>query len=136
MPSPRIRRLARERTMQFLFGLDFTKYDWESVIDRFWEVNPSRPSTKKYGNKLIKGVCLNVEEIDAAIVGSLERWTPERVGKIEMSILRMALFELRYCDDVPIKVSINEAIELAKIFGSDDAPRFINGILDRLKEEN
>lgn len=129
-----MRRRARERAFQFLFGLGFTQYPWEEVIDAFWETNPSRPSTKKYANKLIQGVSTHAEDLNAAIGGVLERWTPERVGRIEMTLIRMALFEMLYCDDVPIGAAINEAIELAKIYGPDEAPRFINGILDRLKD--
>ncbi len=132
MTSPKIRRAARERALQFLFGLDFTAYDWESVLDAFWLDNPSKPQVTEYAGMLIKGVMTRREELDEAIIGAIENWNPERVGKIERNVLRLALFEARHCDDVPPKVAVNEAIEITKRFGSEEAPRFINGVLDRL----
>lgn len=140
MFSPKARRSARERVVQFLFGLDFTRYEWESAIEDFWALNPSRPGVKDYAGKLIRGVFDNLESLDREIADALENWSPERVGAIERNILRVALFEMRHCEEVPTAVAINEAIEVSKKFGADDAPRFVNGILDRLRaatpEEN
>ena len=134
--SPKKRRSARERAVQFLFGLDFTKYDWRSAIETFWLSSPVNASVKDYAELLIDGVAGHLEELDGAIDGSLDRWTPDRIGRVERNILRVALFEMRYLDDVPTPVAINEAIEVAKRFGAEDAPRFINGVLDRLKKGN
>ena len=135
MPHPRIGRLARERAVQFLFGLDFTGYDWTSAIEAFWKEFPARPSVKHYAETLIRGVAGHRDELDAAITGALEKWSPGRVGRVEWNVLRVALYEMRHVEDVPNRVAINEAIEVAKRLGADDAPRFVNGILDRLKEE-
>lgn len=132
--SPQVRRRARERAVQFLFGLDFTSYDWHEVIADFWRVNPSRPGVRDYAEKLIAGVIDQRADLDEAIAANLESWSPERVGRVERNVLRVALWEMRYAGDVPRNVAINEAIEVAKRFGTDDAPRFINGILDRIKE--
>ncbi len=132
--SPQIRRRARERALQFLFGLDFTKYEWESVLEGFWEQNPSKPGAKRYGELLIHGVIDNMEELDEVISPALDNWTLERIGAMERSVLRIALYEMLYLEDVPVPVAINEAVEIAKQYGSDDAPRFVNGVLDRLKE--
>jgi transcription antitermination protein NusB len=126
--------MARGRALQFLFGLDFTQYDWEPEIEGFWELHPSRPSVRRYAETLIRGVCTRQEEIDACIGEALENWTLDRVGYIERAILRMALYEMRYRDDVPTTVAINEAVELAKQFGAEDASRFVNGVLDRLRK--
>jgi len=134
--SPRIRRRARERAVQFLFGLDFTQYDWTAAVDDFWAANPSRPGVRRYGTKLIQGVMANIETLNNAIADALANWSPERVGYVERNVLRVALYEMRYAEDVPDNVAINEAIEIAKRYGGDDAPRFVNGILDRLKECN
>ena len=73
------------------------------------------------------------QALDERIDSALRNWTPERVGRVERNILRVALYEMDYEDDVPKKVAINEAIEISKEYGSDEAPRFINGVLDRLK---
>lgn len=127
------RRRARERALQFLFGIDFTEYEEEPALSEFWEVNSTRSSARKYAEELIRGVFEHRTEIDEAILGAISNWRPERVGRVEKNILRVALFEMWYGRDVPQNVAINEAIEVAKRFGSDEAPRFVNGVLERLK---
>lgn len=135
VPNP-LRRRARERAVQYLFGLEFTGHDWRSSLDGFWETNPARPGVKKYARELIEGVHANLDALDEAIAAALQHWTPDRVGRIERSILRIALYEMRYAEDVPLNVAINEAIEVAKRYGGEDAPRFVNGVLDRLKNRD
>ena len=133
MPDPRTRRKARESALHFLFGLEFTHYPWEEALEGFWAMRPARPGIKHYATTLIRGVsaCHNV--LDEEIARAFEHWAPQRVGRIEWILLRIALYEIRHVPDVPRAVAINEAIELAKAYGADDdAPRFINGVLDRL----
>jgi N utilization substance protein B len=130
--SPQARRIARERATQFLFGLEFTGEDWESGVESFFAGQPVRPAAQEYATELIRGVQDHLEELDEAINSALENWTPERVGRIERSVLRVALYEMRFADDVPNNVAINEAIEVAKRFADENAPRFVNGVLDRL----
>ena len=134
MLDPRIRRRARERAMQFLFGLDFTGYDWRGALTAFWEANPSRPAVKKYAHQVIQGVCMDRQALDAAITSVLHHWSPGRVARVEWAILRIALYEMEHMADVPAKVAINEAVEIAKRYGPEEAPRFVNGVLDRLRE--
>ena len=137
------RRSGRECAVQFLYGLDFTEYDWESALDDFWASMTGIPGdcaavgeeARAYAAGLIEGIMLHRDALDAEITGALANWAPERVGRIERNILRVALFELRHAPGVPEKAVINEAIEIAKRFGNDEAPRFINGVLDRLKGE-
>ena len=133
MPDPLVRRRARERALQFLFGLEFTHYAWEDVIDNFWDTRPSRPTVKQYAIQLIRGVQENLPLLDEQIAAALQNWSADRVGRVERAILRIALYEMRHEPDVPVAVAINEAIELAKSFGTDDTPRFVNGVLDRLR---
>jgi N utilization substance protein B len=132
--SPQVRRRARERAVQLLFGLEFTGNDVTEASQAFWADHPARPGVKKYAQELVQGIAEHQAELDAAIVAALDNWSLERVGRVECNILRVALFEMRYMADVPIPVAINEAIEVAKRYGPDDAPRFVNGVLDRLKE--
>ncbi len=132
----RPRRRARERALQFLFGLDFTGYDWHEAIEGFWELNPSRPGVKQYAETLIRLVCEHQEDLDNEIAGALENWTPDRIGPVERAVLRIALYEMRHMPDVPPNVAINEAIEVARRFGSEEAPRFVNGVLDRLRKNS
>ncbi len=134
MPATSVRRKARERTLQFLFGLEFTRYAWEESLETFWPMAPSRESVIEYATALVSGVCEHQTDLDREIDGALHHWSPERVGRIERAILRIALFEMRFMSDVPNAVAINEAIELAKLYGAEDAPKFVNGVLDRLKE--
>jgi len=133
VPDPLVRRRARERALQFLFGLEFTHYAWEDVIDNFWDTRPSRPTVKQYAIQLIRGVQENLPVLDEQIAAALQNWSADRVGRVERAILRIALYEMRHEPDVPVAVAINEAIELAKSFGTDDTPRFVNGVLDRLR---
>lgn len=133
MPDPQVRRRARERALQFLFGLEFTGNDWEQAIGGFWAVRPSKPGVMKYALRLIRGVQENRAALDEEITAALENWSVNRVGRVELAIIRIALYEMRHERDVPVAVAINEAIELAKTFGAEDAPRFVNGVLDRLR---
>jgi len=133
VPDPQVRRRARERALQFLFGLEFTGNHWEEAIDGFWEVRPSKPGAMKYALRLIRGVQEHRAALDEEIAGALENWSVDRVGRVELSIIRIALYEMRYERDVPVAVAINEAIELAKTFGAEETPRFVNGVLDRLR---
>jgi len=135
MPAPAVaRRKARERALQILYGLDFTKYDWRDVLDPYWASHASRPAVKEYAEKLVAGVWERREALDAELQQALEHWRTDRIGAVERNVLRVALYEMRYCDDVPPPVAINEAIEVAKLYGSEDAPRFVNGVLDRLRK--
>jgi transcription antitermination protein NusB len=129
-----MRRRARERAMQFLFGLEFTAYDWRESLESFWVNSPSKAGVKAYADALIEGVMERREELDAMIAEAAENWAADRIGRIERNVIRVALFEIRHGQDVPPNVAINEALEVAKLYGADDSPRFVNGILDRLKQ--
>jgi N utilization substance protein B len=95
---------------------------------------PVKKNIILYAEKLVRGVHEKQIDLDETIAEVLENWTPDRIGYVERAVLRIALFEMLYCDDVPASVAINEGIEVAKSFGSEEAPRFINGVLDRLRE--
>ena len=156
-----VRRRAREAALHFLFGLDFTSSPWESVVDDFWAMEADvadqlvndpddeeadeywvlerlspNAGVREYAMQLIGGVCEHVAALDQEIATALQNWTPERVGRVERAILRIALYEMRYVPDVPPPVAINEAIEIVKRYGDDEAPRFVNGVLDRLRERD
>lgn len=121
--------------MQFLYGIQVTKNDFESALEPFWEINPAKPSVQKYAEKVIRGVCENTHVLDEQIEDALDNWSPNRVGHIERAVLRIALYEMLHVDDVPAAVAINEAIEVSKRFGAEEAPRFVNGVLDRLRQK-
>ena len=132
-PNPRARRQAREHALQFLFGIEFSGASCEEALPGFWATSPAKPGVIQYAEYLIRGVCENREALDEVIDAALTNCAPERVGRVERTLLRIALFEMRYADDVPPAVAINEALEVAKRYAWHEAPRFINGVLDRLK---
>ena len=104
-------------------------------MESFWETCASRSGVRQYAESVIRGVMEHLEELDAAIAEAAENWAPERIGRIERNILRVAIYEMRYGDDVPTTVAINEAVEVAKRYGADDAPRFVNGVLDLARKD-
>jgi len=131
-----IRGKAREKALEFLFGLDFTGYPWEEVLENYWdEGQPLRPTVREYAERLIRGIHGHNDAMNALIADAIEGWTLERIGSVEKSAIRIGLYEMRYEDDVPVTVAINEAIELAKKYGSSESPRFVNGVLDRLRRQ-
>lgn len=134
MINPNVRRRARERAVQFLYSIDFTKSDWEEELEPFWEMNPSKPGVKHYADMLIGGTCQNLDDLDTAIGAALDNWSLDRIGAVERAALRVAYFEMSHCPDVPASVVINEALEVSKVFGNDESPRFINGVLERLRK--
>ncbi len=126
------RRKARIATLQFLFGLEFHPLEGKEELKDFWNYNPFRKSVRTYAEKLIWGIIETQEEIDEIIKKSLTKWKWDRIGLIEKVILRIAVYEGGMSGLSPSRTSIYEAIELAKMFGSEDTPKFINGILDRV----
>ncbi|HOV33983.1 MAG TPA: transcription antitermination factor NusB [Candidatus Hydrogenedens sp.] len=132
MPLVEQRRKSRITALQFLFGLEFRPFDGEEELKDFWKNNPNRKSVRNYAETLIQGVIEKQEEIDEIIKKSLKRWNWERVGHIERVIIKIATYEAGIATLVSPRIAISEAVELAKIFGTEDAPRFVNGVLDRV----
>ena len=136
------RRKAREVTLQVLYELDVQEIDVREAIERFWANFDAPEETKQFSSFLIEGVWSKKEQIDELISGSSENWTMSRMSRVDKSILRMAVYELLFCRDIPPKVTLNEAIDLGKVYGSENSGAFINGILDALygrlrnKDEN
>ncbi|MBE4910448.1 transcription antitermination factor NusB [Bacillus luteolus] len=125
------RRTARERALQALFQIDLSDNDPREVITNvLMEGEESDP----FLEQLVLGVVENKEEIDTILRANLEKWTLERVANVDRSLLRMAIFEMKYIEEIPVNVSMDEAIELAKTFGDDSSSRFINSILSKVKE--
>lgn len=128
------RRKSRELALQALYQGDMTAASPLDTLpllcDNFEVGRKSLP----YGRELIAGVVANLAAIDAVITASAAHWRLDRMSVIDRNIMRIAVYEFRYRDDVPAGVAINEAIELAKRFGADDSPAFINGILDAVRK--
>jgi len=130
------RRKAREVALQFLYQLDLNGDDDPSPHDEeFWARHPVDDDTRAFADALVHGAKTNQAKIDHAITQFAEHWDLERMAVVDRNILRLAVYELLYTADVPPKVAINEAIEIAKRYGTAESPAFVNGILDRCLEE-
>ncbi len=129
------RRKSRELALQALYHLDIVKEDPEALLQLFWENFSPQEEVKAFCSSLIEGAWRKREEIDELVKRNCENWRVERMAIVDRNILRMAVFELLYCSDIPYKVTLNEAIEMAKKFGSEDSGSFINGVLDRIAKQ-
>jgi transcription antitermination protein NusB len=125
------RHHARERALQILFQYDIHGRPglW---LDRFWTDNEATDEVKAFAERLVAGVLEKKKELDGLIGKYATNWKVSRMPIVDRNILRAGVYELLWMDDVPAKVTVNEAIELAKSFGDDEASKFINGILDQI----
>lgn len=101
-------------------------------MEEFWAKHPTLPETKEFASSLVIGVRKNLDPIDGLIERFAEHWSLKRIALVEKNILRLGIYELLFREDIPKKVTLNEAIEIAKLYGSEDSGKFINGILDRI----
>jgi N utilization substance protein B len=130
------RRKARELALQFLYQLDLRgEADPASSAEEFWSRHPVDIEVRDFSDVLVRGTMLHRGKIDELITQYAEHWDLERMAVVDRNILRAGIFELLWTTDVPPKVAINEAIEVAKKFGTQESSRFINGILDRIHKE-
>ena len=129
------RRKSREFALQVLYQLDITKQEANKALNQ-WKKHFS-PKGEKNGftEQIVKGVIEHSQEIDDLIERYSDNWRLGRMNIIDRNILRMAIFELLYCEEVPPKVTLNEAIDLGKRYGNQDSGSFINGILDRIQNK-
>jgi transcription antitermination protein NusB len=126
------RRMAREKALQALFQIDMSDIDPKEAIGHALE----ELTTDPYLEKLVFGVLEHQEEIDQLITAQLEKWSLERLANVDRSVLRIAIFEMKYCsDEVPVNVILDEAIEIAKLYGDDQSSKFINGVLANIKHQ-
>jgi N utilization substance protein B len=129
-----IRRKAREFALQVLYQIDLTKMETDAALDLFCKHFEAGKKSMPYARRLVQGVAGRKQEINAMIASHAENWRPERMSVIDRNILRLALYELCFEDEVPARVVINEAIEVAKRFGNEESGPFINGILDAIRK--
>ncbi|MGD6966981.1 transcription antitermination factor NusB [Rossellomorea vietnamensis] len=122
------RRTAREKALQALFQMDMSGMTAEEALLNIYEDAPS----DEYLDSLVNGAIDNKGKIDGLIRENLEKWSFDRLAKVDRNILRVAVFELLEVNDVPNKVVINEAIEIAKSYGDDQSGKFINGVLSKV----
>lgn len=130
------RRKARELALQLLYQLDVQgEGDPEPHLDDFWLRHPVGPEVREFADSLVRGTKLHEGKIDELISRYAQNWELERMAVVDRNILRQGVFELLWGQDVPPKVAINEALEVAKKFSTHESSRFLNGILDRIHKE-
>ena len=128
----KVRRQARVTALQVLFEIDSVSHDPEMVLQRRLKEKSLPPSGSEFAGNLVSGVLEHKTHLDELIQKHAPEWPVEQIAIIDRNILRIAIFEIAIDRGTPLKVAINEAIELAKLFGSDSSPRFINGVLGGL----
>ncbi|HBH87244.1 MAG TPA: transcription antitermination factor NusB [Syntrophaceae bacterium] len=124
------RRKAREVALQVLYAIDVLHIDAKEAITLFWNNFQATEDSRKFSTLLIEGAWDNRDQIDDLIRSCSENWSLERMSRVDRNILRMAVYELLYCPTIPPKVTLNEAIDIGKMYGSENSGSFINGILD------
>jgi len=130
-----LRHKGRQLALQVLFQWDI-HHGTEGWLDEFWAQNPIHREARSIADQIIAGVIDRVDELDALISRYAEHWTVARMAHIDRTVLRMAVYELLAMPEIPARVTLNEAIELAKLFGDDQSGAFVNGILDRILKED
>ena len=129
------RREARELALQALYQLDVTgESDAGRGLALFWSHFDATPAVREFAQELVDGVRTRLERIDGLIAASAEHWRLPRLSRVDLSLLRLATFELLARPDIPASVTIDEAIEIARRFGSEDSPAFVNGVLDHIAQ--
>ena len=125
----------RRAAMQFLYAWEYNRPEvLDDSIRSFFENESHDREYFRFAESLIRGVIEHVESIDEEICSLAKNWSFERIARVDLAILRIAIYELRHCEDIPPVVSINEAVEMGKNYSKEDSKRFINGILDRIKD--
>lgn len=128
------RREIRENTFKLVFNMEFRAVEeYEEQFDLYMDtVAGISDSEKAYIHTRLFELIGKVEELDKLIESATEGWELNRIGKVELAILRLAVFETKFDEDIPVGVAINEAVEIAKKFGGEDSPAFINAILGKI----
>ncbi|EFH86928.1 N utilization substance protein B [Ktedonobacter sp. SOSP1-85] len=126
---PGIRRQARMVALQTLYEYDMVHHDPLEILQRHAEERNLHAKVVEYAQELAEGVCKHLADIDAHIQSAAREWPLQQMARVDKNILRLAIYEILFNNTVPAKAAINEAVELAKLFGSDTSSRFINGVL-------
>ena len=136
VPTPRSlagsRRKGRELALQALYQVEITGDTSASAVEMFLKHFEGNPKAKEFARRLVSGVIGQRTAIDGLIEKCTANWRLVRLAKVDLVILRMATYELLFCPDIPLNVSLDEAIEIGKRFGTDDSATFINGVLDQV----
>jgi N utilization substance protein B len=128
------RHSGREAALQMIFQLEASGQPAEQVIALFWRNFEAEPEGRDYADAAVRGIDETVAELDKAIASASAHWRVERMARVDRNVLRLGTWELMFRPDVPRAVILDEAVELAKSFGTDESSAFVNGVLDRIAE--
>lgn len=132
----RKRTIARESALKILYAIDITKEAPDKCIDNFWlSQDKTEKEIRNYADDIVLGVCRNKSRIDELVSECATNWELDRMAVIDRNILRLGAYELIFMEDIPPKVAINEAIDIAKKYGDKDSGKFVNGVLDKINKE-
>ena len=126
------RTQAREAALKILYQLDITKDEAEAALKIFFNANRLPETAQEFATRLVQGTSEQIKAIDKCLTKHASNWTLERMAVVDRNILRLSVYELLYSQETPPKVVINEAVELAKRFGTTDSGKFVNGVLDSI----
>jgi N utilization substance protein B len=132
------RRKAREAALQVMYELDVSGTPAEQALETFFKLYDDEESdaeTREFTERLVRGCAAQLEAIDTKIRDVSRHWRIERMARVDRNVMRLAVYELMAMDDVPRRVTLNEAVELAKRFGDENSASFVNGVLDRIASE-
>jgi N utilization substance protein B len=131
-----LRRDGREAAIQFLYQVDVHRPEnIGEALASFWKQNEEPQNVRDFADGLLRGALEKMPEVDAKIRTLADNWDFERLAVVDRNILRLAIYEMLFCPEIPPVVSINEAIEIAKKFSTAESGKFVNGLLDRVKKE-
>jgi N utilization substance protein B len=129
------RTTAREAALQMLFAVEASGHSAETAMRDYWREMPGDAEGRPYADELVQGVVLTLSELDASITSASQHWRIERMARVDRNVLRIGAYELVRRSDVPRAVIIDEAVEIAKRFGTADSGAFVNGVLDRIADD-
>jgi N utilization substance protein B len=129
------RRKAREAAVQMLYQMDVAGVEAARAIELFWENLGTEADEREFADALVLGYGARHDEIDDKIRAASKHWRLERMSRVDRNIIRLGAYELLHVNDVPRRVTLNEAVELAKRFGNEESPAFVNGVLDRIADD-
>lgn len=134
------RKKARDNAFKCVYQLSFGQdVEINKILENCYIENENDEEEKEYIELVLNGISSNLEKIDSIILSNLKNWTIDRIFKIDLAILRLAIYEILFIDNIPVKVSANEAVELAKTYGNNESKSFVNGLLAKViesKDEN
>ncbi len=129
------RTVGREAALQMLFAMEANPRTPEQVLTAFWRETPGEAEGRDYADQMFRGVTDDMDGVDAIIRKASTNWRIERMARVDRNVLRLGTWELRASTDVPRAVVLDEAVELAKRYGTEDSGKFVNGVLDRIADD-